>query len=204
MRNYSFITRAIAILAFVISNISTSGANCNDSDRCSDNYTKNIYRTVYAEVLGPSHLIGISYDSRFRNECKFGYRLGFGYTSSWEDIFYVTNTNAHSFNIPLEVNGIFGSKKNYFETGVGISPMFTYERCKFTTVDYGSDGSKNYGQLNISDTSWGLQTYLNAGYRYQRPRGLQVRVGLTAGYVVDKLWSYWELRPYLSFGYTFK
>ena len=41
-------------------------------------------KSVYVEAFGPSNSIGITYDARFNENSRWGYRVGFGfgYTSS--------------------------------------------------------------------------------------------------------------------------
>ena len=36
-------------------------------------------KSVYVEAFGPSNTIGITYDARFNENSRWGYRVGFGF-----------------------------------------------------------------------------------------------------------------------------
>lgn len=66
-------------------------------------------RGVYAEFAGGSMLVGISYDSRFAEDSRLGYRVGLAY--------------GEGFNVPLEINYLVGRKetRNKLDLGMGVN-----------------------------------------------------------------------------------
>ncbi|TDH29101.1 hypothetical protein EXU57_03275 [Segetibacter sp. 3557_3] len=96
-------------------------------------------KVVYAELGGPG-LASINYDMRFaKREDGFGFRAGVGG-------FSIDNTSI--LLVPLGVNYIVSKdKRNYFETGAGVTFVSANENDPFYSDDSRFRGT--FGHLNI-------------------------------------------------------
>lgn len=188
--------------ASVLTSVSQASSETNVTQTSSES-EKFTYRTIYAELFGASNLIGINFDSRFRKGSKFGYRVGLAYSVAWESGIFVYYSDSHTISIPVEVNGIFGKGHNYFEAGIGASPVLTFDSFTQNYDILLPDGSINEIKRHLTDTRMDCQIHINLGYRYQKPHGFQFRAGITPA-VGFGSWLYLLLHPYVSFGYTFK
>lgn len=138
--------------------------------------------SVYAEFLGTSGIFGVSYDARFYQGTKFGYRVGlsYGYEFGRFDDVWARTSSDMAIQMPIGVNGLFGSIRHKLEVGAGIVPT------------YNVDNKELPDRFNCN-------YFLELGYRYQRPRGFLFRCGVTAkvhyecAYVI----------PFMAFGYSF-
>ena len=64
-------------------------------------------KSVYVEVLGPSNGIGVTYDARFNENSRWGYRVGFGFGyKRTSDIF--GKTSVRGYSVPVGVNYLVG------------------------------------------------------------------------------------------------
>ena len=76
-------------------------------------------RSLSVELLGAQNVAGINYDSRFKGNSGWGYRVGIGYgygdNSSWVD------QKISGVGVPLELNYLLGEKKSKLEVGFGAS-----------------------------------------------------------------------------------
>ena len=61
-------------------------------------------KSVYLELLGPSMMVGINYDARFKEGSPWGYRTGLGFGYSESNWFFGDATSTRVYSIPLEVN----------------------------------------------------------------------------------------------------
>jgi hypothetical protein len=137
-------------------------------------------KAVFVELGGPG-LASINYDMRFKKkEDGLGGRIGFGGFSLGEGTDKVS-----AIFVPIGVNYLLGrDKKNYFEIGGGVTPVFS--------------SSQSDGETERFRSTFG---HLSFGYRYQPENGgFFFRANIVpifgSGYFV----------PYyagLSFGYKF-
>lgn len=76
-------------------------------------------RSLSVELLGAQNVVGVNYDSRFKGNSGWGYRVGIGYgygdNSSWID------QKISGVGVPLELNYLLGEKKSKLEVGFGAS-----------------------------------------------------------------------------------
>lgn len=76
-------------------------------------------RSLSVELLGAQNMVGVNYDSRFKGNSGWGYRVGIGYgygdNSSWID------QKISGVGVPLELNYLLGEKKSKLEVGFGAS-----------------------------------------------------------------------------------
>ena len=136
-------------------------------------------RSVFLEFGGGSNGVGINYDARFKEDSKWGYRVGFAFGYSQANYFFAAGTSTRVYSIPLEVNYLLGKGKNRLEMGLGVNTGYyndhiaVAEHFKFEAEQW-RIAYKNISENNISSFA-----YLNIGYRYTHKRGFQFRIGIT-------------------------
>ena len=132
-------------------------------------------KAVYAEIGGPG-FASINYDMRFaKKEDGFGFRAGIGG-------FTIDNSSIMFF--PMALNYITSKdQKNYFELGLGLTPV---------SISNGSSSSSHFS------TTFG---HMNIGYRLQpKAGGFLFRAGITPIFGNGFFFPYYAG---LSFGYKF-
>lgn len=156
-------------------------------------------QNIYIEVLGPSNLIGISYDTRLNPGSNLGYRIGVAYTYNRRSNFLFDNsTSTKGYSSPAEINYLFGKKENKFEVGIGTN-LGLY-RVHQTYIE----SSKK--EIEKSTLTFGYYFFSNIGYRYQPEQGLQYRVGISPSFSFGDSHSINKsplMAAYLSVGYVF-
>lgn len=189
MRRICFMLAVMAVF------ISISASEVSDS-ACAP-----AYRNIYAELMGASDVVGLSYDARFYPGCRFGYRAGLSYFA--EDSQFMFAYRGRGVGMPLGVNCILGNRRSKFEIGPGISMGYYSFELRWLNIAPGS----NSWIIDFKSTThrFGYFCFCDIGYRYQRESGFMFRVGLTpvfdfgGKYAVETSNS---LRLYISFGYT--
>lgn len=167
-------------------------------------------QAVGVEVMGSTGLVGASYDARFRSGANngWGFRTGlnyslsaFGRSKSEPDTWQLSFTGG--WGVPVEINYLTGQNHNHFEAGLGC-----------TLGVYRDEWEEVVGQPyerieSHSRTAFGYYTYVNIGYRYQRPNGFSFRTGIAPQFGFTKgtelPWPFTPLYqwPYVAFGWTF-
>ena len=152
------------------------------------------------EGLGASGSVGMVYDTRFKGNDGFGFRIGVGYCfsqSEYTALVKANDCNLHAITFPLDVNYLLGKKKHKLEIGLGAS--MGYYHIQESTYPFGITYPDEPGN------SFGYFMFAEVGYRYQPVQGLMLRVGLTPSwnfgdkYGLDRQWYY----PYIGIGYSF-
>jgi hypothetical protein len=166
-------------------------------------------RSLSLELFGAHNTIGINYDSRFKGNDGFGFRVGLGYGYSEKSSFLIGSYryNIHGISAPLEINYLFGKGRHHLELGFGASLGFYREKLHAQDV-FIPYGNHSYGSYDITykHSTFGYFMFGNIGYRLQTNRGFQLRVGLTPSinfndkYCLQREWFY----PYVSFGWRLK
>lgn len=117
---------------------------------------------VNAEFLGSYNLIGSSFDGRFNDNSKFGYKIGFGYgyqkhTGSTNINLTVVNASNDAvgdmfncYSIPINVHYLIGKEKHFLETSLGITLFAT-----------------DYSFKNNSDARVGYYSFARIAYRFE-------------------------------------
>lgn len=160
-------------------------------------------RDIYLEIGGPSIMGGVTYEQRFNNHTRWGWRAGFGFGYSENNGFLTLNGSTRAWTIPVGVNYMIGSRRNALELGLGVSVGLynghndygqleiideaTYNKIKddphaFYAVYTGEDGKPVYVALESqhqSKTAFGYFFFGNIGYRHVSKQGFLFRVGLT-------------------------
>ena len=84
-------------------------------------------KSVFLEVGGNGLGFSANFDSRFtKSEKGFGFRAGVGFmppTHSETDIIYPSTP--FMLTVPLAINHLAGKAPNYFESGIGITYVYT-------------------------------------------------------------------------------
>jgi hypothetical protein len=160
-------------------------------------------RDIYLEIGGPSIMGGVTYEQRFNNHTRWGWRAGFGFGYSENNGFLTLNGSTRAWTLPLGVNYMIGSRRNALELDLGVSVGLynghndygeleiideaTYNKIKDDphasyAVYTGEDGKPVYVALESqhqSKTAFGYFFFGNIGYRHVSKQGFLFRVGLT-------------------------
>lgn len=160
-------------------------------------------RDIYLEIGGPSILGGVTYEQRFNNHTRWGWRAGLGFGYSENNGFLTLNGSTRAWTLPVGVNYMIGSRRNALELGAGVSVGIylvhndyweqdiideaTYDNLKDNPhasyyVYTGDDGKPVYVALyshRTSKTAFGYFFFGNIGYRHVSKHGFLFRVGLT-------------------------
>lgn len=138
-------------------------------------------RSVSLEVFGAQNTVGINYDSRFKGNDGWGWRVGLGF--GYGDNSGFIDQNIKGVGVPLEVNYLLGKKSNKLELGFGANFGFYHVKEKtgyYIPLGDGSGDKTEY--YKSSDNRFGYLMFGNIGYRYQRVSGFMFRVGITPSF----------------------
>lgn len=158
---------------------------------------------VYLEIGGASSGIGVTYDSRFSNRTRWGWRAGIGFGYSNSSGYFVGNESTRAWSVPVGVNYLIGNHKNSLELGVGVSLGLynghhnEYEIKQVDKATYDAETehpSPNvsgafevsegqyalmYGPYKKSTNDFGYFFFGDIGYRHVANSGFVFRVGLS-------------------------
>lgn len=171
--------------------------------------SENTQKSLYLELLGPSNIIGLNYDSRLKPDSPWGYRVGMGYTYSKNYGLLSGSNSIRGVDVPIEANYLLGKKRSKFELGLGVNLGYYKEEYDVWNLNKvgEEDGLIYYESVYAGKEShslWGYYFFGNIGYRYQPSHGFQFRVGISPSFnlggehAVSK-----SVFPYISFGYLF-
>ena len=183
----------LSLILLIVCMSTTAQTQFNSSDS-----TQKKIRSLFLEFLGPSNLIGISYDSRFSPRTSFGYRIGVSYFAGGESSLFGTSSNYGIF-FPVEVNYLLGKKKHKFEIGTGVEIGYCSKKVNYLDL-------KSEKDITESTRIYGYYFYSNIGYRYQAYNGFQFRIGINPTFSPDTEHAAKRnpcVAPYISFGYAF-
>lgn len=171
--------------------------------------SENTQKSMYLELFGASNIVGVNYDSRFKPNSPWGYRVGLGYTYSKNYGLLSGSNSIRGVDVPIEANYLLGKKRSKLELGLGVN--LGYYKEKYDTWDLKEigkeDGITYYESIYAGEDSrslWGYYCFGNIGYRYQPSHGFQFRAGISPSFnlggkhAVSK-----SVFPYISFGYVF-
>lgn len=147
-------------------------------------------KSVFLEFGGNGLGFSANFDSRFKNSEKgFGYRVGIGFippTKSAADIIYPSTPSF--LTIPVGVNHLAGKAPHYFESGLGVTYMYTSGTMTSEFWGYEEDVSGSYFAFVPS-----------IGYRHARTgKAFQYRILISP--VISEGAMFWAG---LSVGYQF-
>ena len=166
-------------------------------------------KSLYAELLGASNLIGVNYDSRFKPNSPWGYRVGLGYTYSKNYNMFSGSNSLKGVDVPLEANYLLGKKRSKLELGLGLNLGYYTEKYDVWTLKkvLEEDGIPYYTTEYAGEDShstWGYYCFGNIGYRYQPSHGFQFRAGISPSFNLGGKHAISKsVFPYISFGYVF-
>ncbi len=161
-------------------------------------------KSVSLELFGAQNLVGVNYDSRFKGNDGFGFRVGVGF--GYGDNSYLFDQDVKGVGVPVEINYLFGKGNHKLEIGFGASLGFYHVK---ETVGYiyvpEPGGEIISGEYTNKSNQFGYMMFGDIGYRYQRKNGFMFRVGISPSfnfgdkYGLDKSSFY----PYIGFGWSF-
>lgn len=159
-------------------------------------------KAIYAEAFGASTMVGMNYDSRFKGNKGWGYRVGLSYAYS-RHTFFISDT-IKGVAVPLEINYLFGKRKSKFELGAGVS--LGYYKENYDYIEFVHDDGIYATTTPKIRKSFGYFMFFNIGYRLQPVKGFDFRIGITPSF------NFGDKRgisrtgglPYISFGYAFR
>lgn len=168
---------------------------------CSVAFAQDRDQSVYLEAMGPSNMLGVSYDARIKPESSIGYRIGIAYSGSITKSFFGGKHDQNSVSIPLELNYLVGKGKNKLEMGVGTSLGMYHNSGDYWT----GNSEETFKKEHYSETTFGYYLYGNIGYRRISKSGFQFRCGVSPSFNLgDKHGVKKNLfYPYVSVGYAF-
>lgn len=149
------------------------------------------------ELAGSNGLVGFSFDSKFRKDSKFGYKIAVSYGFEKNDgvsHWYFSPVKAYYpqdgqlcnfYSIPINIHYLFGRKKHFLETALGLNIFAT---------DY------SFGYNNRI----GYFTFGRIAYRYESiTRPLLFSVGIDAPFRTpgSGLGYSFGITPTLTVGY---
>ena len=170
---------------------------------------ENTQKSMYLELFGASNMVGVNYDSRFKPNSPWGYRVGMGYTYSKNYGLLSGSNSIRGVDVPIEANYLLGKKRSKFELGLGVNLGYYKEEYDVWNLNKvgEEDGLIYYESVYAGKEShslWGYYFFGNIGYRYQPSHGFLFRVGISPSFnlggehAVSK-----SVFPYISFGYLF-
>ena len=194
---------AIVILSLAFSIMNVSAQTTTDS-------IDKPVRNISAELLGPSNMLGVHYDSRFKGNKGWGYSVGlaWAYMSSENFINDINHFNIVSF-VP-RLNYLIGRKNKKLELGVGANLSLVFGRYEYDSYNLVQQPDNSYKLVfdkHIKENrSFGFYyLFTNIGYRRQAPHGFMFRAGISPifgfseSHSVKKVFVF----PYLGFGKSF-
>jgi hypothetical protein len=164
---------------YILWNKSEKKERQGDQNREKSGYKK----AVFLEAFGNGYYGSVNYDIRLKKDRNdgIGLRAGIGFGEENKDDNIVKSVRY--ITLPFSVNHVLGKKRSGLETGLGITPSFTFNSAQ--------------GYSNVM-----LDGYLNILYRYQPMKeGLVFRIGLTPNFDGKRFGLFY---PSASIGYGFK
>ena len=149
-------------------------------------------QAVFAEVLGASGIIGVSYDSRFKTSEHWGYRFGLSFNAGGEsETFISSDKDYQGPSLLVEGNYLIGKGRHFLELGLGM--MNGFFKPLFDKDEMFYDGNPW-----SSSSSW-------VGYRFQPVKGVIARAGICPSFVFGDEYGLRRsfFYPYVSVGYAF-
>ncbi len=166
-------------------------------------------RSIYAEILGPSNLIGVHFDSRLKGNSGWGYSAGMAWGYSSSDDFFSNVDRFHMISIVPRVSYLVGRKSSKLEMGFGVNIGFLTGTREYDTYDIRTkDGDtilEYAGHVKEHRDFMAYYFFGNIGYRLQPARGFTLRAGVSPAFglggshTLDDLY----LIPYVSVGKSF-
>lgn len=175
----------------------------------SDSLNKPV-KNLSVELMGPSNMLGIHFDSRFKANKGFGYSVGlaWAYLSSENFINDINHFNIVSF-VP-RLNYLIGRKNKKLELGLGTNLGVVFGRNEYDAYNIEQQPDHSYQLVfdkHVKENRSFAFYYLftNIGYRRQAPHGFMFRVGISTmfGFGGDHSIKNIYLSPYLGFGKSF-
>lgn len=125
-------------------------------------------RFVNLEFFGAYNLAGFSFDGRFSESSRFGYRVGLGYGFGYSRVSGMYSSRSNEISMPVNVYHLFGKRKHYFELGIGAVPYYIWHNRVLVGYDgipaqYSSEEFNCYGFIQPAYRFEGSNILLSAG-----------------------------------------
>ncbi len=162
-------------------------------------------RNISIELLGAQNLVGINYDSRFKGNSEFGYRVGIGF--GYGDNSSLINQNIKGVGVPIELNYLLGKKHHKLELGFGTSLGVYYVKetiwLYFQPVSPETEGHDE--MYTSARKDFGYFMFGDIGYRYQRDEGFMFRIGVSPSFNFGDKYGLKKsvFYPYIGLGWSF-
>lgn len=169
-------------------------------------------KSISLEGFGAQNTVGINYDTRFKGNSGWGYRVGVGYGCGNNSNFF--DQDVKGVGVPLEINYLLGKRHSKLEMGVGTNlgiyhvkeSAWEQEGGATATSDTPDDPSApSYAWHETSSNRFGYLVFVNVGYRHERQNGLMYRLGISPSFNfgdshgLKKTFFY----PYVGLGWAF-
>ena len=187
----------IVSLAFSIMNVS--------AQTTTDSINKPV-RSISAELFGPSNLIGIHYDSRFKGNKGWGYSIGAAWGYMQNKYYFYDMDRFHIISVVPRVNYLIGRKNHKIELGLGSNLGFVMGKEEYLLYqDQGKNKLIFKGLVKEKHEFFAYYFFGNIGYRHQTRRGFIFRAGVAPmfGFGGKHSMEGIYIAPYLSFGKSF-
>ena len=164
-------------------------------------------QAVFAEFLGASGIIGVSYDSRFKTSEHWGYRFGLSFNEGGEsETFISSDKDYQGPSLLVEGNYLIGKGRHFLELGLGMmhgffKPLFDKDEMFYDGNPWSSSSSWGTSE----DWEYGYYCYVDVGYRFQPVKGVIARAGICPSFVFGDEYGLRRsfFYPYVSVGYAF-
>ena len=164
-------------------------------------------QAVFAEFLGASGIIGVSYDSRFKTSEHWGYRFGLSFNAGGEsETFISSDKDYQGPSLLVEGNYLIGKGRHFLELGLGMmhgffKPLFDKDEMFYDGNPWSSSSSWGTSE----DWEYGYYCYVDVGYRFQPVKGVIARAGICPSFVFGDEYGLRRsfFYPYVSVGYAF-
>ena len=193
---------AIVILSLAFSIMNVSAQTTTDS-------INKPVRNISAELLGPSNMLGVHYDSRFGNK-GWGYSVGLAWTYLSTDNFINDINHFNIISFVPRLNYLIGCKNKKLEFGLGTNLGVVFGRNEYDAYKIEQQPDHSYQFVfdkHVKENRSFAFYYLftNIGYRHQTRRGFMFRAGIAPmfGFGGKHSMEGIYIAPYLSFGKSF-
>lgn len=134
-------------------------------------------KSVFLEIGGNGMLLSVNFDSRLnKSEKGLGYRVGIGGLPPTGDGYYST---PFLLTIPVGVNYLVGKAPDYFESGLGLTYMYTSNAISPIFIGHEAEVSGSF-----------VSVIPSIGYRHAKTgKGFQYRVFLSP--TISKGAAFW-------------
>lgn len=156
-------------------------------------------KSITLDLLGPSGLAGVSFDSRFKGDHGLGLSVGLSYAYGSGTL---SSYTVNGIGVPVELNYLLGQRNSHLVLGLGMTNGVYHYSAQTIFIGYGDEGTEVWPE-KTSGTSWGYNFFGDIGYRFQKEKGFTFGAGVKPAFIFSDGKPKGSLMPYLSFGVSF-